>query len=79
MNVAKDCKPGMTPERFGGEARHIFVSHGPRPPDNVRIKNAVQIIGGAAATLFGIRLTVSQKQLSPDLRNRKDALLLYAR
>jgi hypothetical protein len=26
----------------------MLVSHGPRPPENVRLKNAGQIIGGAS-------------------------------
>jgi hypothetical protein len=79
INVAKACEAGMTPERFSGEARRMLVIHGPRPPESVRLKNNGQIIGGASGRTIWLRLTVSQKPLSPDFRNRKDALLLYAR
>jgi hypothetical protein len=57
----------------------MLVSHGPRLSENVRLKNAGQINGGTSGRIIWFRLTVSQKKVSPDFRNRKDALLLSAR
>jgi hypothetical protein len=48
INVPKACEAGMTPELFGGEERHMLVSHGPRPPENECLKNTCQISGGVS-------------------------------
>jgi hypothetical protein len=79
MNVAKACEAGMAPERFGGEARHMLAIHGPRPPENVRLKNAGQIIGGASGRTIWASADSKSKPLLSDFRNRKYSLILYAR